>query len=72
VTLPNEYKAALIYNLAVMMAEDHFIAPNKSVIETAQYTRLLISRLGAINRPPKEASFEFTNNKTYQIETDIY
>jgi hypothetical protein len=72
VTLPNEYKSALIYNLAVMMAEDHSIVPNKTVLDTAQYTRLLISRLGAINRPPKEASFEFNKRKSYQIETGAY
>ena len=70
VTLPNEYKKALIYNLAVDMAEDFDIQPSQSVLETAKYSRLLISRLRAINSPPPRVRFDFLGNGTLDIETD--
>jgi hypothetical protein len=72
VTLPNEYKEALTYNLAIKIAEDQSVVPSKSVVDTANYTKLLISRLGAINRPPKEAEFEFNSTASYKIETGTY
>ena len=58
VTLPNEYKAMIIYNLALMIAEDHSINPNQSVVDMAKYTRLLASRLDAINNPPRTLRFD--------------
>lgn len=58
VELPNEYKAMLIYNLAIVIAEDNSISPSQSVIDMAKYTRLMVSRLDAINNPPKKLRFD--------------
>lgn len=62
VSLPNEYKAFIIYNLALMIAEDHSIKPSETVSEMAKYTKLLISRTEAINNPPRTVRFDIYND----------
>ena len=57
VTLPLEYKKALIYNLAVELAEDNSIELSPSVYRTAELSRILISRLVSANRVPSESEY---------------
>ena len=71
VTLPSEYKNALIYNYAIELAEENQITPNQSIVESARYFKLLISRLDAVNRPPKRVKFDFVGTHSLNIETDV-
>ena len=70
VTLPNEYKKALIYNLAIELGENNTIAVPATVVETARSSYFLISRLNAINRPPPIAQFDFGGGSPSNITTD--
>lgn len=60
VDLPLEYKKALIYNLAVDLAEDNSIELAPSVYRAAELSRILISRLVGSNRIP--SGVEYPNN----------
>jgi len=57
--LPNEYKEALIYNLAIPIMEDRGVEVRQTVYETAKRTKEAIARLKAINEPPPELKFDF-------------
>lgn len=57
VTLPAEYKKALIYNLAVDLAEDNSIELAPSVYRAAEFAQLLIARLVAASRIPGNTEF---------------
>lgn len=70
VTLPDEYKKALVYNLAIGLAEDNSIDLPSSVLRTAANSLVLISRLLAANRLPSEAKFDFNGGAAYNITTD--
>lgn len=70
VTLPNEYKRALIYNLAVELAEDNSIDIPSSVLRSAANSRILLSRLIAANKIVPNAKFNFTDGMLYDITTD--
>lgn len=59
VSLPSEYKKAMIYNLAVELAEDNSISLSKSVSDMATFSHLLLSRSVAKNRLPGSSEFEF-------------
>ncbi|MDO9535099.1 MAG: hypothetical protein Q7J85_07145 [Bacillota bacterium] len=70
VTLPNEYKEAIISNLAIILGEENSIDLPKSVYARADASLSLISRLVAITRIPPKAKFEFTGGQRYNITTD--
>lgn len=57
VDLPNEYKKALIYNLAVELAEDNSIELPPSVYRAADLSQILIARMVAANRIPGKSEF---------------
>lgn len=71
VSLPNEYKDAMIYNLAVRLAEDNSIELPRSVGRHAISSLVLLGRLLASNRRVPKATFDFEYGTTYNIETDI-
>jgi hypothetical protein len=60
VTLPPEYKEALVYNLAVSLAEDWNREVTKSVYAQALRTRDVIERLNAAARTVPLARFDFS------------
>lgn len=70
VTLPNEYKEAIVYNLAISLAEDWDRVVSKTVQMRAQETRYLISAANAATRPVPTASFDLLVGHTYNITTD--
>lgn len=72
VTLPDEYKEALVLNLAVALAEDNSVTLPQSVIVKAIYAKSLIERLIAANQITPLARFDFGNGGSYNIETDSY
>lgn len=65
---PNGYKEAMVYNLAVRLAEDNSLNITQSVAETAYQSLSLISRLSAINRSPAISRFDFAAGSS-NIET---
>lgn len=67
VSLPDEYKEALVYNLAISLAEDKGINVRSSIVETAQRTKEMLSRLNAVNRPPAEARFDMAAGPAFDI-----
>ena len=69
-TLPNEYKEAIISNLAIILAEENSIDLPQSVYARANAALSLISRLVAITRIPPKAKFEFGAGHRYNIFTD--
>lgn len=73
VTLPNEYKELLVYNLAVKIAEDNNIVLPQSVVSYAEYTKMLVSRMFEINKPPSEVDFDIPSvcSGTLNITTGV-
>ena len=69
VALPNEYKDAIVYNLAVRLAENNSIVLPVSVARTAAISLALISRLSAINRVVPPAKFDFSDGSLFDIVT---
>lgn len=67
VSLPDEYKEALVYNLAISIAEDKGIHLMQSVYDTAQRTKDMLSRLNAITRPVPEAQFDGFQGRAFDI-----
>ena len=70
VTLPAEYKEALIYNLAISLGEDWDRVVAKTTLIKAMETKGNIDRLNASNRPPARASFDIAAGTSYNITTD--
>ena len=70
VALPNEYKEALIYNLAIKLAEDNSIDLPASVNRTAINDLILLERLLAANKMPPKVIFDFSGGGSYDIEND--
>jgi len=71
VALPNEYKDAVVYNLAVRLAEDNSVNIPASIIKTAAISLAVISRLSAINRIIPPAKFDFdSGSNLYNIVID--
>jgi hypothetical protein len=70
VSLPNEFKEALVYNLAIRLAEDNSIELPPSVATLAVITYTRIARIGSINKMPPTARFEMTGGGLYNIVTD--
>jgi len=71
VTLPNEYKEAIVYNLAVSLAEDWDRVVSSTVQQRAQDTKYLISAANAATRPVPTAKFDLMIGRTYNITTDV-
>lgn len=69
VSLPNEYKEALVYSLAIRLAENNSIELSRTIIEIAQITYSVISRLAVINRMPPVARFDFGSGAPSNIVT---
>ena len=69
VALPNEYKEALVYNLAIRLAENNSIELSQSVLALAQTTYLTLSRQTAINKMPPIARFDFGTGTPSNIVT---
>ena len=69
VSLPLEYKEALIYNLAIKLAEDNSIGLSQSVLTTAEVSKFLLSRTNAANRIPPKARFDFIDGRPSNITT---
>lgn len=61
-SFPNAYKEAMVYNLAIRLAEDNSVQITQTVAMTAQQSLALISRLNAINRPPAISRFNFVSS----------
>jgi len=59
VALPNEYKEALVYNLAVSLGEDWDRVVSKTVYMQAMRTREVIDRLNAATKVIPKAKFDF-------------
>ena len=75
VALPPEYKEALVYNLAVSLAEDWDRVVPKSVYEKAMMTREIIDHLNATTKRPPLLRFDFagmggTSDAGYDVVTD--
>lgn len=71
VVLPNEYKDALVYNLAVRLGEDNSIELPASVARHAMNSLVLLGRLLASNRKVPKVTFDFNGGGLYDIVTDI-
>jgi hypothetical protein len=69
VSLPNEYKEALVYNLAIRLAENNSIELTPSVIALAQNAYFSLLRSAATNRMPPMARFDFGSGALSNIET---
>ena len=59
VDLPNEYKEALVYNLAVSLGEDWDRVVSKTLYAQSIRTREVIDRMNAAARPVPRAKFDF-------------
>lgn len=70
VDLPAEYKKAMIYNLAIELAEDNSIELPSTVYHAAGTSLSLISRISAISRPAPMVRFDFNDGNVYNITTD--
>lgn len=70
-SLPPEYKEALVYTLAISLAEDKgIIVPvTGTVRDTAQRLKNNLDRLNAVNKPVPEAKFDFRNGSAFDIST---
>jgi hypothetical protein len=69
VDLPAEYKEALVYNLAVRLAEDNAIKLPISIYATAKSSLILLSRQAIVNRLPSVVNLGFGNNRPTNIVT---
>jgi hypothetical protein len=72
VTLPNEYKAALVYNLAISIAEDWDRKISQTIYNMAEKSIAIIDRLHASNYVVPIAKFDGFNAPSYDIRTDAY
>ena len=70
ISLPNEYKEALIYNLAIKLAEDNSIDLPASIPRNAMNSLILLGRLLASNKKPPVATFDFNDGVLSDITCD--
>lgn len=70
IDLPNEYKEAMIYNLAIRLAEDESITLPQSVIQTAGTSLLTINRHNALSKIPNRIKFDFVGGSGSNIVLD--
>jgi hypothetical protein len=69
-TLANEYKEAIVYNLAISLAEDWDRQVPATVVKRAEETKYLLSAANAATRPVPKAKFDMFLGHAYNIETD--
>lgn len=69
VSLPNEYKEALVYNSAVRLAENQSVDLPVSVITFAQTLYVTLSKITAVNQMPPIARFDFGTGVPSNIVT---
>ena len=75
VTLPDEYKAFLIYNLAVSLAEDWGRDVSKTLYAMTQESKRIIESLNASNKPVPLARFDtrrIDDGSSWNIVGDDY
>lgn len=72
VALPNEYKAMLIYNLAVILAEDKKITLPQTVYVLAQYYKDLLDKNKAVTTEIPITRFDMATGVNLNIKTDDY
>jgi len=72
ISLPNEYKAFLKYNLAIVLAEDKKIILPPTVYQLAAQYKDIIDRLNASVKVTPTAIFDMNIRRDYLIETDDY
>lgn len=70
VSMPNEYKAYLVYNLAVSLAEDWDRVVSKTLYGMANNSKEIIQRLLAVQQPAPIAKFDIGASMAYDITTD--
>jgi hypothetical protein len=70
VSLPSEYKEALVYNLAISCAEDWDRKVSQTVLLRARETKVMILALNASNQPCPIASFDIRTGSRYNINID--
>lgn len=72
VTLPEEYRSFLVFNLAIGLAEDWNRQPSKTLYSMAEESKRIIENLNASNRPTPLARFDFVTPARggYNITTD--
>jgi hypothetical protein len=58
VSLPEEYRSFLIFNLAIGLAEDWNRQPSKTLYSMAEESKRIIENLNASNRPAPAAKFD--------------
>lgn len=56
---PPEFKRAIVYNLAIALAENNSIAVGQTVVATAMHSYGMVKRMTTINRLPPTAMFDF-------------
>ncbi len=69
VTLPNEYKEAIVYNLAVSLAEDWDRVVSNTVQRKAMETKEALGAANAATRPVPMAKFDFLDELPFNITT---
>lgn len=72
INIPNEYKRALIFNLAIELSSDEDYQLSQDVFFVARDSKEVITDLNAIFRIPEEVDFDSTLlfNGRYDIVTD--
>jgi hypothetical protein len=70
VTLPNEYKEYLVYNLAVSVAEDWDRKVSQTLYARAKETKFVIECLNASNKPVPMSKFDIVTGVRRNIITD--
>ncbi len=68
-TFPNEFKEAMIYNLAIRLGENNTLEIPQTVLVIATNSYNLISRTVAVNRLPPIARFDFYDGTPRNITT---
>ena len=66
VDLPNEYKQTLIYNLAVILAEENSLDLPQTVLMTAATSYILVAKQAIVNRLPAIVNLGFNSNRSDQ------
>jgi len=72
VSMPNEYKAYIVYNLAISLAEDWDRVVSKTLYAMAKESKDIIARLLATQKEVPEMKFDITQRGSYDITSDTY
>lgn len=68
-SLPNEFKEALIYNLAITLAEDRQKPVPDYIIKRAKDLKEQLAFIRSVNRPAPEVTYDFEDQTGYNITT---